>query len=580
MTAFPLLAKELTEIAARRRTYVTRVVYGLLLYGVFAAINFSALKRASLSPMNAMGAGREMFMVLIFLQIIGIYLFLPAMTAGLITQEKERDSLVLLFLTELKPWQILLQKYASGLVAIVSFMLIGMPLGALCYAYGGVPPEQLFIGVWVLFLTCLQVAAFALMCSCRARTTVGAFIGTYIGQVVLFFGLGLFGEFLNRVLGDYDFPDKLLHVFLAYPQTLLFWVASAPYSGLGSPVTGTSSFVSWALLRSLPSLGATVLFLLIARFYFVRRAFAPARNRLLGLFRRLDSFMQYTNRWIGGVTFRTRDRELPGDDPIAWREMSRTTLGRPQYLARIFLALEIPTLVLCFWAMIEGGGGNTATLSELAAVLGTLAVVVLSAFSANAFVSERVNQTFEVLLTTSLHASDIVRQKARMLTRFKWVLGLPVMTVFAVKWWIVSDLHSWSSKGPYHDDPNLYLLTAMLTLAVYLPLVQWLSLWIGLKMRTRFRAILTALGVVVAWCVVPILACIVLQIDTERSLGGIVLGLSSPLGVPFINEASDLRGIFGQAPLVGISINFLIYGAIAAFIRHRCLSRADRYLRG
>ena len=162
--SFPLLAKELTEIAARRRTYVTRVVYGLLLYGVFASINFSVLKRASLSPMNAMGAGREMFIVLIFLQIIGIYLFLPAMTAGLITQEKERDSLVLLFLTELTPWQILLQKLASGLVAILSFMLIGMPLGALCYAYGGVPPEQLFIGIWALFLTCLQVAAFSLMC--------------------------------------------------------------------------------------------------------------------------------------------------------------------------------------------------------------------------------------------------------------------------------------------------------------------------------------------------------------------------------------------------------------------------------
>ena len=78
-------------------------MYGLLLYGVFAAINFSVLKRASMSPMNAMGAGREMFMVLIFLRIIGIYLFLPAMTAGLITQEKERDSLLLLFLTELKP---------------------------------------------------------------------------------------------------------------------------------------------------------------------------------------------------------------------------------------------------------------------------------------------------------------------------------------------------------------------------------------------------------------------------------------------------------------------------------------------
>lgn len=579
MNAFPLLTKELTEIAARRRTYVTRVVYGLLLYGVFAAINFSTLKRASLSPMNAIGAGREMFMVLIFLQIIGIYLFLPAMTAGLITQEKERDSLVLLFLTELKPWQILLQKLGSGLVAIVSFMLIGMPLGALCYAYGGVPPEQLYVGVWVLFLTCLQVAAFALMCSSRARTTVGAFIRTYAGLAALFFGLEMFGELLNHFSLGSNFPRLLLQVFPAFPQTLFVEVVHPFYTST-APRFNSMTFVSWALLRSLPSLGATVIFLLIARFYFVRRAFAPARNRLLGLFRRLDAFMQYTNRWIGGVTFRTRNRELPEDDPIAWREMSRTALGRPQYLARIFLALEVPTLVLCFWAMIEGGGGNTATLSELAAVLGTLAVVVLSAFSANAFVSERVNQTFEVLLTTPLEASDIVRQKARMLSRFMWVLALPVMTVFAVKGWLLIDLLGWRPQDQHRDGPTLYLLTTTLTIAVYLPLVKWLSLWIGLKMRTRFRAILTALGVIVAWCVVPILVCIVLQIDTDRSLGGWMLALSSPLAVPVVNEESDLRGLFGNAPVVGMLINFLSYRLIADFIRRRCLRHADRYLRG
>ena len=574
MNAFPLLAKELTEIAARRRTYVIRVVYGLLLYGVFAAINFSALKRASLSPMNAMGAGREMFMVLIFLQIIGIFLFLPAMTAGLITQEKERDSLVLLFLTELKPWQILLQKYASGLVAILSFMLIGMPLGALCYAYGGVPPDQLFIGVWVLFLTCLQVAAFALMCSSRARTTVGAFIGTYVGMAVLFFGLGMLGELLNRLLGHSDFPDTLLRVCPAYPRTL-FVDVSHPFYASSAPRFNSMTFVSWALLRSLPSLGATFVFLLVARFYFVRRAFAPARNRLLGLFRRLDSFMQYTNRWIGGVTFRTRDRELPGDDPIAWREMSRTTLGRPQYLARVFLALEIPTIVLCFWAIIEGGSDNSAPLSALAAILGTLAVVALSAFSANAFVSERVNQTFEVLLTTPLHASDIVRQKARMLTRFTWVLGLPVMTVFAINWWYRSEWNAWRSWRSQHDAPGLYLLSAALTLAVYFPLVQWLSLWIGLKMRTRFRAILTALAVLVAWCVVPLIFCFSLEAESDNALFQI-----SPLAVPAWNEDGNLYRMFPNFPLLGVLVNFLIYGTIAACIRHRCLSRADAYLRG
>ena len=140
--SLPLLAKELTEIAARRRTYVTRVVYALLLMTFFLAINYSTLRHMSLSPLYAMGMGRNMFAVLIALQIVGICLFLPAFAAGLITQEKERDSLAVLFLTELTPWQILLQKFASGLIAILPFMLIGMPLAALCYAYGGISPRD------------------------------------------------------------------------------------------------------------------------------------------------------------------------------------------------------------------------------------------------------------------------------------------------------------------------------------------------------------------------------------------------------------------------------------------------------
>jgi ABC-type transport system involved in multi-copper enzyme maturation permease subunit len=149
--SLPLLAKELTEIAARRRTYVTRVVYALLLITFFLAINHSTFRNMSLMPLYAMGMGQIMFEMLIFLQLVGICLFLPAFAAGLITQEKERDSLALLFLTELSPWQILLQKFASALISILPFMLIGMPLAALSYAYGGISPQTLFRGMWRSF---------------------------------------------------------------------------------------------------------------------------------------------------------------------------------------------------------------------------------------------------------------------------------------------------------------------------------------------------------------------------------------------------------------------------------------------
>ena len=561
--SLPLLTKELTEIAARRRTYITRVVYALLLFGFFVGMNESTLRNAASNPLNAMGSGQNMFEVLIVLQLVGICLFLPAFTAGLITQEKERDSLVLLLLTELTPWQILLQKFGSGLVSIFSFLLIGMPLAALCYAYGGISPETLFQGVAALFLTCLQVAAFALLCSTWARTTVGAFIGTYvgaglfIGAVALASGAAYF--VLHGRTSD-NYIETFMHVF---PPMLL---------------DHRNPTIPQTLLLSVIPLVTTFVFLLLARFFFVRRAFAPSRNRLMEIFRWLDAAAQRGNRLIGNVTFRTRDRALPEDDPIAWREMTRTALGRPHYLLRLLVGLETLTGALCLWAAFKDGAAhNSEMLSLLVASLGTMVVLALSAFAANAFVSERISQTLEVLLTTPLIARDIVQQKARMLTRFMWVLAVPLATIFAIEAWTEEGATHWHLGQRIPINSVAYLVWAMLSLAVYLPLVLWLSLWIGLKMRTRFRAILTALGVIVAWCVLPLVIGVIFRVDSGNGKT-FVLALS-PLAVPAVNEFDSMRDLFPKLETLGPALNFLFYGSIALVFRALCLRRADRYLR-
>ena len=120
----------------------------------------------------------------------------------------------------------------------------------------------------------------------------------------------------------------------------------------------------------------------------------------------------------------------------------------------------------------------------------------------------------------------------------------------------------------------------MLTLAVYLPLVLWLSLWIGLKMRTRFRAILTALGVIVAWCAGPALLLFAFDLDPHRSSAAALLAMASPLLIPGYNETSILHQLFPRFPWLGVLANFAVYAAIVALIRRWCLECADRYLRG
>ncbi|MCE9611369.1 MAG: ABC transporter permease [Chthoniobacter sp.] len=569
--SFPLLAKELTEAAARRRTYVLRVVYGVLLFAVFAMISPRWLWRGSMDPFSVMGQGRWMFSSLLALQFIGIALFLPAMMCGRIAEEKERDSLVLLFLTDLRPWSIVLQKYLGGLVPMLSFLLLAMPLTAVAYAFGGVTTEALGTGLYALLLACLQVGALALMCSAWCRTTVAALVSTYLLAVAFYLGpICLFALFRIVVFQNLG-PSPDDFIFSHVPVMLL------EKSGL------TPGEV---LLRSTSVLLSIVFFLLLARVFLVRRAFAPASTFFVRQFRRLDGVMHLANRLTGHRMLLREGRTLPDDDPIAWREMTRKTLGKIHYLVRILVVIEVPIVGICAFASVDEYIGQSIMLSVTAAIVGTLAVLALSVQAANTIVSERVQQTLEVLLTTPLTAREIVVQKARVLRRFMFVLAIPLLTIFGSE-----SCLEWDLRARYgeRDGPVVYLVCVLLTVGIYLPLVSWLSLWIGLKMRTRFKAILTALAVVVAWCVLPIVCAAFVEnlglfgYGFRGKMVGVLL-LLSPLAVPAANELSSLHQVEGFRNTPGIAWiivagSFTFYGALLFLIRRRALARADRYLR-
>ena len=83
----PLLAKELTELANRRRTYVLRTIYAC----VFLLLAYLRYESVVAKWQNAfgnafsfgmLGYGRFVFEEVVQLQLGAIYLFMPAMVCG------------------------------------------------------------------------------------------------------------------------------------------------------------------------------------------------------------------------------------------------------------------------------------------------------------------------------------------------------------------------------------------------------------------------------------------------------------------------------------------------------------------
>ncbi len=586
--ALPLLSKELIEQAARKRTYVIRVVYAALLFLSSFVFFFDILRVGSSSPLAVLGKGREMFETLVYLQFAGVYLFMPAITCGVVTLEKERASLPLLFLTRLGPWTIVVEKLLSRVIPMLGFLLLSLPLLAFAYTLGGISAVQIASAMWMLCLTVLQMGTVALLCSAYFRTTVGAFIGSYLVGLLM-----LFGPILPWLVAEaLGMPvNRILNSFTTGPGIVFVPVFILPFCGFAMWIDGPGAFRFashfWPLtVQSGLILTASGLCLVLARRYLVRRAFVPPRNILLGMFKAIDRGYHRLNdnRLTRGIVLGGMETWIPEGEPVAWRETQKRSLGRVRYLVRVFVALEIPVAVLCFFVAFPGGGSRQSDPDIMAGMLFILwgiAVLMVAVQSASLIAGEKSHQTLDVLCTTPLTGREIVLQKYRAVSRLMGVLLAPFFTIFyfhcAMKW----NMGSFGYQRREFDLP-LYLACSLLTVAIYLPMVAWLSIAAGLKFRTQVRAIIGATGGLVVWCVAPLLLVTMPLAIYFRSPGFAYrhhiafTALLSPATIIPINESDKLHE-FGS-PWGALLVNVVFYGAILLAARSLCLRHADRWL--
>jgi ABC-type transport system involved in multi-copper enzyme maturation permease subunit len=235
------------------------------------------------------------------------------------------------------------------------------------------------------------------------------------------------------------------------------------------------------------------------------------------------------------------------------------------YLLRLMCVVEIPTIFLCLIAISspEGSGRQWTMLSALLGLLAALVTLLVSVHAANSIVSERVGQSLEVLLTTPLGAREIIRQKERALWRILVIASVPLLTVIGAE--------KYSEFGTRMS----YVVCAISLIVIYLPMIMWLSLWISLRVRTRFQAIMVAIGTLAAWtALAPLLFH--LTNGTSRTLV-----LLSPVSVGYLNEFNRLSQVFWPIgnPWLTTIVNAVLYGGIALFIRRRLYADAESLLR-
>lgn len=120
------------------------------------------------------------FIALVFTEATILLFIIPAITAGSISLEKERQTLEVLLTTRLTPWEIIKGKFFSNYILIALLVLSTIPMLSLVFIYGGIAFWQMLYVYLVLFVYIALISSFGVFFSSLTKNTVSAVVLTYM----------------------------------------------------------------------------------------------------------------------------------------------------------------------------------------------------------------------------------------------------------------------------------------------------------------------------------------------------------------------------------------------------------------
>jgi ABC-type transport system involved in multi-copper enzyme maturation permease subunit len=177
------------------RSPLAMTVYILLLGGlgwaVFAAMAYSS--RNSYNGGQAANYGQGLFLYLVLFQMVLLAFITPALTAGAISSERERQTIDLLFVTKLPSFAILWGKLLASMSFVLLLLLLSVPIFSLVFLFGGIELDQVAAAFLVTAISALTLGIIGIACSTAFRRTLPATVTAYGAAFILLAGSLLYG---------------------------------------------------------------------------------------------------------------------------------------------------------------------------------------------------------------------------------------------------------------------------------------------------------------------------------------------------------------------------------------------------
>lgn len=141
-----------------------------------------------------------LFSILTALQM-GLVLFMaPALSAGAISTEREKQTLNILLTTTQSSTQIIIGKLLSSIAFLLLILISSLPVYSVIFLFGGISPMQLILVFLFYIFTVFCIGSVGLLFSTITKKTVVSMISTY--AVTIFLSLFTFIFYIASFAGE------------------------------------------------------------------------------------------------------------------------------------------------------------------------------------------------------------------------------------------------------------------------------------------------------------------------------------------------------------------------------------------
>lgn len=143
---------------------------------------------------------RELFMMLSVFQLGMICFVVPGLTAGVISGERERQTLSIMLTTNVSTTKLILGKWLASLSFMTFLITASLPLYTIVFLYGGISPMQLVKVFGFYLVTMLGFGSVGVLLSTLIKRTGVATVLTYAVVFGYTAGTAVIGEVLRQYI--------------------------------------------------------------------------------------------------------------------------------------------------------------------------------------------------------------------------------------------------------------------------------------------------------------------------------------------------------------------------------------------